>query len=1120
VSEDGKARDLFVSLLGTMRNQMSGALSLVEDGAARSDAFEQLGFVSAAPVPDLSAAQAALATLDRQLGNEAGFAAVAEALVAFSLALAEVVSAPDAGTAAEDIVYGIVQLYATTSIRVRHPAVWALLRALGFVGDLGFSFANLAHFISDTGAYLDGIMHASSDEKTADNWSLLLGAGFGALAMIFPKKEGQAFDVQVLYGWEPDPASTHPNADAVLQRMVSVQARLTQGEAKDGKTKTEEKLILTSAVVPPAHGGWGVFGAVSGAAAWTIPFGDFWELKLEGALTDGVDFFISDNHSFFHAGAAIDAGIKATFRRSDNAKGVANIGSADSTHVEFDKLALTGTLAMSGSSIVLQTKGMALVIDSGSADGFLSSVLPRRIRLESDLGIGLDSKRGFYIDGGTKLEATIPINKSVLGLQIQQITLGLDVHADGGGAEFAFELSGAFGLSVAGGAFAASVDRIGLRVVTHLGHPGNASLGNVGVEFKPPSGLGISVDAGICKGGGYLFFDPAKGEYAGIADLRIGPVEVKAIGLLSTKLPDGTPGFSLLLVISVEFMTPPQLGFGFGLEGIGGLIGIHHAVNTDALETGLHNHSLDNILFPADPVATAPRILATMRNVFPVTPDRYVFGPLFRIVWPAIPNAPVAITLGIILDVPAPVRIIILGQLHIALPIRQVPLVDIHADLLGVIDFDKGLIAIDISINDSRLAGYALSGDIIIRVQYKGDGGFVFSAGGFNPRFAVPAGLPTIRRLAIDISGSANPRLRLEAYLALTSNTFQIGARLELHAAAGPFAIDGHLGFDALVQWDPKFYFIVEISAGIALSYDGDTLLGISLDFTLSGPAPWDAAGKATLTILFWDVDVHFHAPPASVELVNEVSQALARRESWEGQLPAAGEGIVSLIARDRAGIVVHPLGALTLRQRTAPVGVKLDRLGHAPLQNARRVELGVPAFGPDHVAASGATPVTDRFAPAQFLDMSDDEKLSRPSFEEFRAGMQISPAGEHVGSVIETDVAYETIVLHGPRTLPFHVLRFDHVALFAELGAAGRSQSARESRYAVAANALPHAPLRVRDTTLAAVASAHTLAPAAIAENGAMTFTLASQALKRHLDQHPEDHDRFVLVGAHEVHP
>src|SRR4029453_2466143 len=102
--------------------------------------------------------------------------------------------------------------------------------------------------------------------------------------------------------------------------------------------------------------------------------------------------------------------------------------------------------------------------------------------------------------------------------------------------------------------------------------------------------------------------------------------------------------------------------------------------------------------------------------------------------------------------------------------------------------------------------------------------------------------------ITVNLTKGNNPRLLLTAYLALTSNTAQIGARLDLFASAGRASIEGHLSFDALFQFAP-FQFVVDLGAGIAFKYRGRTLFGVSLDMTLSGPAPWHARGKATIDL-------------------------------------------------------------------------------------------------------------------------------------------------------------------------------------------------------------------------------------------------------------------------------
>ena len=62
----------------------------------------------------------------------------------------------------------------------------------------------------------------------------------------------------------------------------------------------------------------------------------------------------------------------------------------------------------------------------------------------------------------------------------------------------------------------------------------------IDVGFKPPNGVGLSIDAGVVKGGGYLYIDSDKGEYAGALELVFaGFLAVKAIGIITTTMPDG-----------------------------------------------------------------------------------------------------------------------------------------------------------------------------------------------------------------------------------------------------------------------------------------------------------------------------------------------------------------------------------------------------------------------------------------------------------------------------------------------------------------------------------------------------------------------------------------------------
>jgi hypothetical protein len=84
---------------------------------------------------------------------------------------------------------------------------------------------------------------------------------------------------------------------------------------------------------------------------------------------------------------------------------------------------------------------------------------------------------------------------------------------------------------------------------------------------------------------------------------------------------------------------------------------------------------------------------------------------------------------------------------------------------------------------------------------------------------------------------------------------------------------------------------------------------------------------------------------------------------------------------------LLHPLGTLTVKQNVVPLNMDISRFGHAAPAGVRRFTISSVSLG----GLSQATqPVKDFFAPAQFFEMSDDEKLSRPSFEPLTAGVSI----------------------------------------------------------------------------------------------------------------------------------
>lgn len=78
-------------------------------------------------------------------------------------------------------------------------------------------------------------------------------------------------------------------------------------------------------------------------------------------------------------------------------------------------------------------------------------------------------------------------------------------------------------------------------------------------------------------------------------------------------------------------------------------------------------------------------------------------------------------------------------------------------------------------------------------------------------------------------------RIRAEGYLAATSNTLQLGGRLEAGIDAGIASISAYIGLDALIQFSP-FHFTAEVVAGLDVKFLGQTFAGIRLEGKIDSP--------------------------------------------------------------------------------------------------------------------------------------------------------------------------------------------------------------------------------------------------------------------------------------------
>lgn len=672
-----------------------------------------------------------------------------------------------------------------------------------------------------------------------------------------------------------------------------------------------------------------------------------------------------------------------------------------------------------------------LVLSLAGADGFLSAILPEgAITVDFDVLAGWSAQKGLYFDGGAALAIDIPVDIDLGAIKIPMLHLGLGLAPDG------LELEASGAISAQLGPFAMAVERMGTTAeLTFPDGGGNLGPADLTFGFKPPSGIGLSLDAGVVKGGGYLYLDPDAGEYAGVLELAFGPVSIKAIGILTTKLPDGSDGWALLLLVFGEF-SAVQLGFGFTLNGVGGIIGLQHGVSIEALQSGLRTGVLDSVLFPKDPVANAPTIIGELRAVFPIVPRALTVGPALKIGWST--PALVTVKLGLVLqfdDVlgagpgpPSLSRLVLVGQLKVQIPpvdelgIDAPALVQLQVDVVGAYDFDEQALSIDAVLRDSHVAMLPVQGSMTLRARFGDDPTFLLAVGGFHPRFTdIPPGIPPQDRVGISLRYGILT-VQITGYVAITSNSFQTGAEASLVAAGGGFRVEAYLGFDALFIFEPVFHFEIDFRLGAAIKYKSISLASVKLQGVLKGPGRWEVAGSATIKVLFVKVSIDFEVAwgdaPApelpSVAVGPQISAALSEAKAWTAQLPN-GDPLVTLRTVDAGtDVMAHPMGVLTGIQRVVPFGIDIDRVGKAKPSDGNRFDIAGVTIGGD---PEDPAIRQEHFARGEYLDMTEEEKLSLPSFEHFDAGITVSTDDYSVGAdQVAFEPEWETVYLRQDR--------------------------------------------------------------------------------------------------------
>ncbi len=295
-----------------------------------------------------------------------------------------------------------------------------------------------------------------------------------------------------------------------------------------------------------------------------------------------------------------------------------------------------------------------------------------------------------------------------------------------------------------------------------------------------------------------------------------------------------------------------------------------------------------------------------------------------------------------------------------------------------------------------------------LRIAYGSNGYFLFSVGGFHPSFNPGAmELPRVARVGVSVALGI-VWIKQEMYLAITSNTFQLGARVEAGIEIGPISAHGWFGFDALIQFKP-FYFVARIEAGFDVEVFGTSLCSVRVMGQLSGPGPLVLQARASVRLLFIKVSASVTIelssnPPERVIPIPNLPEHLKGELTNPDNLRVEGEDRSVIFGPQTTGVKLFaPVGELIWEQKRAPLNLDIEKVEGVDLGGWHRLEVTADLAGSRE---------DDWFGVGTFLKLADGEALNNAKFATQQSGLRIGAGEMRKGDQKDKAIAIELVKL------------------------------------------------------------------------------------------------------------